>query len=127
MKIVLIVACCLVFLLGSKELTHAVTVCVINVRNCRSTVQVCGRYGSSSLCTRFSNRCALQLANCRGGRGYTEVSSTLCTGISVGRRARCNGSSTSSSTSGVLTNYLNNLLGTSAVSSNRVTPIIIRG
>ncbi|KAI8038373.1 uncharacterized protein LOC128254931 [Drosophila gunungcola] len=96
------------FLSSSSSSSSTPKICLI--RNCawNSTTNACARYGRSNLCNRFRNSCALRYETCASSTTYTAVSLSQCSGISVGSRGICGGSSSYSS------------------SSSNITPIIIR-
>ncbi|BFG05105.1 uncharacterized protein DMAD_03920 [Drosophila madeirensis] len=99
---ILALACA--FLTGSTiNSSTGAKVCVL--RNCslNATTNACGRYGSSNLCTRFRNSCALRYQSCVSSTTYTAVALSRCSSISLNSRGICGGSSsTSSSTSNVV-------------------------
>ncbi|XP_054729188.1 uncharacterized protein LOC129238180 [Anastrepha obliqua] len=70
-------------------------VCKIDTRNCRRTRNVCGRFGQSNLCNRFSTLCDLQSANCQQTAQYKQVAASLCGSIASGSRGLCSSTSTS--------------------------------
>ncbi|KAH8384808.1 hypothetical protein KR093_008771 [Drosophila rubida] len=67
--------------------------------NLNSVNNVCGRYGRSNLCKRFKNSCLLLFEACVNSVAYTPVPLSMCSGIPVGTRRRCAGTSTSTLTS----------------------------
>ncbi|KAH8254630.1 hypothetical protein KR032_011331 [Drosophila birchii] len=106
--VILSMACA--FLSGSSSSSSSSTPKVCYIQNCAwsSTVNTCGKYGKSNLCTRFKNNCAMRYENCISSTAYTTTSLSQCSGITVGNRGICGGTSSSSS------------------SSSNITPIIIR-
>nr|XP_016928412.1 uncharacterized protein LOC108008980 [Drosophila suzukii] len=96
---------------GSSNSSSSPKICVLNNCNWNSSTNACARYGSSNLCNRFRNSCAMRYESCVSSSSvkYTAVSLSQCSGISVGSRGTCGGSSSSSSSS-----------------SSNVIPIIIR-
>ncbi|KAH8384809.1 hypothetical protein KR093_008772 [Drosophila rubida] len=74
-------------------------ICVLSNCNYYSVNNVCGRYGRSNLCKRFNNRCLLRYEACVNSVAYTSVSLSMCSGIPVGTRRQCAGTSTSTSAS----------------------------
>ncbi|KAH8297155.1 hypothetical protein KR044_005557 [Drosophila immigrans] len=72
-------------------------ICVLSNCNYFSVNNVCGRYGRSNLCKRFNNSCLLRYEACVNSVAYTSVSLSMCSGIPVGSRRQCAGTSTSTS------------------------------
>ncbi|KAL7736330.1 hypothetical protein ACLKA6_014802 [Drosophila palustris] len=72
-------------------------ICVLSNCNYNAVNNVCGRYGRSNLCKRFNNSCMLRYEACVSSVSYTTVSLSSCSGIPVGTRRQCAGSSSSTS------------------------------
>ncbi|XP_023168803.2 uncharacterized protein LOC111598023 [Drosophila hydei] len=96
-------------LLGSGS-SNTPRICVLSNCNYYAVSEVCGRYGSSNLCKRFSNSCMLRYEACVNSVAYTTVSISMCSGIPVGTRRLCAGSSTGS-TSNIQPIYINRRRG----------------
>ncbi|XP_030554444.1 uncharacterized protein LOC115758071 [Drosophila novamexicana] len=99
-------------LIGSGTSSNTPRICVLSNCNYYSNSNVCGRYGRSNLCMRFTNRCLLRYEACVNSVTYTTVSLSMCSGIPVGTRRQCAGSTTSSSsTSNVQPIYISRRRG----------------
>ncbi|KAH8301574.1 hypothetical protein KR059_006102 [Drosophila kikkawai] len=90
------------FFSSSSSSSSTPRICLIQGCNWNSTVNTCARFGSSNLCNRFRNSCALRYANCVSTTAYTTTSLSQCSGITVGNRGRCGSTSSSSSSSNVV-------------------------
>ena len=148
MKLTIIFAVTIALFAFAIPLTNSAQVCIINVRQCAANKlkKVCGRYGTSTRCMSFRNRCNLQLANCNSNIGnkfriifvvyinfyfflaYTLVNNTYCSGVAIGSTATCKGlSTTTSGSTGTINGILSSLFGSSSGSNSNIQPIIIKG
>ncbi|XP_064537881.1 uncharacterized protein LOC135428023 [Drosophila montana] len=86
-------------IISSGTSSNTPRICVLSNCNYYSNSNVCGRYGRSNLCKRFTNNCLLRYEACVNSVAYTNVSLSMCSGIPVGTRRQCVGSSSSSTSS----------------------------
>ncbi|XP_034475687.1 uncharacterized protein LOC117782764 [Drosophila innubila] len=79
--------------LGTSLNNNGPKICVLDNCNYYAVNNVCGRYGRSNLCKRFNNSCLLRYEACVNSVAYTQVSLSMCSGIPVGTRRQCAGTS----------------------------------